>query len=183
VASAELLLPPEVVAVPLPVVETQPLPSLPAPDSRDSEAPAAAALPVVRVALQTSGADVTLAAGPSEEPALPDARDLDGAIEVANGTGRRLMAARMKLYLLGKGLSVTRLSNADSFAHGSTSVTYLPGYRELAEVLSASLPIVPRLQQVTGQAADVRVELGGDLLEFDSDLLQAERNTSHADPV
>jgi hypothetical protein len=93
------------------------------------------------------------------------------------------MAARMKLYLLGKGLSVTRLSNADNFAHGSTSVTYLPGYRELAEVLSASLPIVPRLQQVTGQAADVRVELGGDLLEFDSDLLQAERNTSHADPV
>ncbi len=137
----------------------------------------------MRVALQTSGTDVSLVAGPSEEPALPDARDLSGAIEVANGTGRRLMAARMKLYLLGKGLSVTRLSNADNFAHGSTSVTYLPGYRELAEVLSASLPIVPRLQQVTGQAADVRVELGGDLLEFDSDLLQAERNTSHADPV
>ncbi|WP_193370764.1 LytR C-terminal domain-containing protein [Pelagibius marinus] len=182
-APATLLLPPEVTAVPLPVVETQPLAPLPAPGGQVTEAPVAVTLPVVRVALQTSGADVTLAAGPSEEPALPDARDLSGAVEVANGTGRRHMAARIKAFLLGEGLSVTRLSNADNFNHSSTSITYLPGYRELAEVLSASLPIVPRLQQSTGQATEVRVELGGDLLQFDSDLLQAERNTSHADPV
>lgn len=181
--SATVVLPPQVTAVPLPVVETQPLQPLPELGRRGAEAPAAVTLPVVRVALQTSGADVSLAAGPSEEPAQPAARDLSGAIEVANGTGRRHMAARMKSYLLGEGLTVSRLSNADSFTHASTSVSYLPGYRELAEILSASLPIVPRLQQVTGQAADVRVELGGDLLEFDNDLLQAERNASHADPV
>ena len=63
------------------------------------------------------------------------------------------MAARMRAFLAGKGLEVTRLSNADHFAHAMTTVTYLPGHRALAEVLSASLPIAPQLEQVSGQPA------------------------------
>ncbi|MEO3429570.1 tetratricopeptide repeat protein [Pelagibius sp. CAU 1746] len=181
--STMTLLPPQVIAVPLPAVETVPLPPLPGDGGREEEAQPAATTPLVRVALRASGADAMLPAGPSEDRWQPGTADLSGDIEVANGAGRRYMAARMKAFLIGQGFSVARLSNADSYAHRSTSVTYLPGYRELAEVLSASLPIVPRLRQVDGQAADVRLELGGDLLEFDSDLVEAERSISHADPV
>lgn len=180
--------PPQAMAVPLPVVETRPLPvpGQPAEDQPATMMPARE--PVVRVSLNPGEGELLLAAGPAEQPAGGEARDhyaldVEGSVEVANGAGRRHMAARMKAYLVGKGLQVVHLSNADHFAHVTTTVTYLPGYRELAEFLSTSLPIAPRLQEVSGQIAGVRIQLGGDLLEFDNDLLEAERNVSHADPV
>jgi hypothetical protein len=172
-------------AVPLLPVETHPLPALPdQPDPSDSPSVAAkpvAVLPSVRVAVSATANDAVIAAGPSESGAA--VADLTGTIEVSNGTGRRHMAARMKIYLAQLGLAGVRLTNADHFAHTTTTITYRPGHRGLAEALSASLPIAPLLQQSVEQAADVRVELGGDLLKFDSGLLQAERNTSHADTV
>ncbi|HEY9548735.1 MAG TPA: LytR C-terminal domain-containing protein, partial [Kiloniellaceae bacterium] len=132
-------------------------------------------------AVAVAAEDAMVVAGPSEGPVTVAA--LDGSVEVANGTGRRHMAARMQSYLAGLGLDAPWLSNADHFSHTTTTVTYRPGHRDLAEALSDSLPVAPLLEQVAEQAADVRVLLGGDLLEFDRGLLQAERNTSHDDAV
>jgi hypothetical protein len=150
-------------------------------------AAASAAQPVVRVAYSPDEGEVLLAAGPAQQPQVPEtaaaALASGGTIEVANGTGRRFMAARMRAFLAGKGLEVARLSNADHFTHAVTIISFLPGHRTLAEVLSASLPVAPRLEEASGQSAAVRLQLGGDLLEFDSSLLKAERKDSHADPV
>ena len=172
-------------AVPLLPVETHPLSALPGrpnPSDPPGLAPQpVAVLPSVRVAVSVTANDTLIAAGPSESGVAM--ADLTGTIEVSNGTGRRHMAARVKAYLMQLGLAAARLTNADHFAHATTTITYRPGHRGLAEALSASLPIAPLLQQSGEQAADVRVELGGDLLKFDSGLLQAERNTSHADTV
>ncbi|MPZ11503.1 MAG: tetratricopeptide repeat protein [Kiloniellaceae bacterium] len=169
-------------AVPLLPVETHPLPALPGrPDPSGLAPQPVAVLPSVRVAVSATANDALIAAGPSESGAA--VADLTGTIEVSNGTGRRHMAARVRAYLAQLGLTAARLTNADHFAHTTTTITYRPGHRGLAEALSASLPIAPLLQQSVEQAADVRVELGGDLLKFDSGLLQAERNTSHADAV
>src|SRR3546814_17662685 len=88
------------------------------------------------------------------------------------------MAARMQSYLAGLGLDAPWLSNADHFSHATTTVTYRPGHRDLAEALSDTLPVAPLLEQVAAQAADVRVWLGGDLLDFDRGFLQADRKRS-----
>jgi hypothetical protein len=168
-------------AVPLLPVDTQPLPALPGPTEPASVPEPAATLPTVRIAVAATANDALVAAGPPEAGVA--VFDPTGSIELANGTGRRHMAARMKGYLAQLGLVAARLANADHFAHATTTITYRPGYRGLAEALSASLPIAPLLRQAAEQAVDVRVELGGDLLDFDRGLLQAERNTSHADAV
>jgi Tfp pilus assembly protein PilF len=172
---------PSMPAVPLLPVDTQPLPALPGPTEPASVPEPAATLPTVRIAVSATANDALVVAGPPEAGVA--VFDPTGSIELANGTGRRHMAARMKGYLAQLGLAAARLTNADHFAHATTTITYRPGYRGLAEALSASLPIAPLLRQAAEQAVDVRVELGGDLLDFDRGLLQAERNTSHADAV
>jgi Tfp pilus assembly protein PilF len=172
---------PPMPAVPLLPVDTQPLPALPGPTEPASAPEPVATLPTVRIAVAATANDALVAAGPPEAGVA--VFDPTGSIELANGTGRRYMAARMKGYLAQLGLTAARLANADHFAHATTTITYRPGYRGLAEALSASLPIAPLLRQAAEQAVDVRVELGGDLLDFDRGLLQAERNTSHADAV
>jgi len=173
---------PAMPAVPVLPVDARPLPALPAPaDVRLAPIPVALR-PTVRVAAPAEAQDaVLMPAGPAEVSAAAVA--LAGTIELANGNGRRLMAARMQAYLGQSGIVAARLTNADHFAHAATLITFRPGHRGLAEALSASLPVTPRLQEVSAQASDVRVLLGGDLLEFDRALLQAERIRSHADAV
>jgi hypothetical protein len=154
---------------------------LPVPADTPLLATPVAVRPTVRIAAAVAAEDAVVPAGPSESPRM--ALALDGSVELANGNGRRHMAARLKAYLAQLGLAAARLSNADHFTYAATTITYRPSHRGLAEALSASLPVAPLLQQVTEQAADVRVQLGADLLEFDRGLLQAERNTSHADAI
>jgi tetratricopeptide (TPR) repeat protein len=177
---------PAIAPPPLLPVETQSLPALPGPALPGPVAPGLEATPIavrptVRIAAAVAAEDAVVPAGPSEAPRM--ALALDGSVELANGNGRRHMAARLKAYLAQLGLAAARLSNADHFTYAATTITYRPGHRGLAEALSASLPVAPLLQQVTEQAADVRIQLGADLLEFDRGLLQAERNTSHADAI
>ena len=171
---------PAVAPPPLIPVEIQPLPAVYRVEDVPTAPEPASALPSVRVAEVQKGRDVVVAVS---EPAAPPTVDLSGTLEVANGTGRRHMAARMGAYLSAAGFPEAWLSNADHFSHRTTTITYRAGHRRLAEALSASLPIAPRLKEVAEQAADVRIELGGDLLEFDHGLLQAERNMSNADAV
>jgi hypothetical protein len=93
------------------------------------------------------------------------------------------MAARMRDYLKPLGLPVTWLSNADHFRHATSTITYRPGYRELAEAVALRLPITVAPQVVSEQSAAVRIELGGDLLDFDRQLLQAKRGISNDKPI
>jgi len=100
-----------------------------------------------------------------------------GTIETSNGTGRRRMAARLRDYLNAKGLPVAGLSNADHFRHATSTITYRPDYRGLAESVAKHLPIAVTLRMVNEQATAVRIELGGDLLDFDRQLLQTRGRT------
>jgi len=117
---------------PLPV-EVEALPPVDQPAEADAPAAPAALAPRVRVAAVPAGRDVVVS---SPEPAPSPAIDLTASLEVANGTGRRYMAARMGAYLERSGLPVARLSNADHFSHTATTITYRAGHAALAEALA-----------------------------------------------
>ena len=94
-------------------------------------------------------------------------------VELSNGTGRREMAARLRDYLEAQGVKVGRLTNADHYRHMETTIYYRKGWRAYAEDLARLLPAVIDLDGVEGQKSDVRLELGGDLLDFDRGIYYA----------
>ncbi len=101
-------------------------------------------------------------------------------LEVSNGTGRLDMAARVRDYLAAKGVVVKRLTNAEDFRHQETVIFYRSGWRAYAEELARMLPAVIDLDGHPGQESDVRLELGGDLLEFDRGLYYAVKRPNDA---
>ncbi len=66
-----------------------------------------------------------------------------------------------------------RLTNADHYRHQETTIYYRRGWRSYAEKLARMLPAVIELDDRDGQQSDIRLELGGDLLEFDRGLYYA----------
>ena len=103
----------------------------------------------------------------NSEP-VPEAADVVAPrIELANALGVEGMAARLRDYLHDRGLTVDSLSNAETFGRGRTMIFYRDEWRVyamgLASVLPAAVVLEPR-EDVTG---DIRIELGGDLLNFD----------------
>ena len=108
---------------------------------------------------------------PLDRPVLP-------LIEVSNGTGRLSMAARIREYLEDRGIVVRRLTNADNFRHMETTIFYRAGWRAYAEDLARLLPAVIDLEGRVGQNTDVRLEIGGDLLNFDRGLYYAVKRSS-----
>ncbi len=104
---------------------------------------------------------------PKTEPAIAESYAI---YEVSNGAGRLSMAARMKTFLAGTGISVARLSNAPHFSHMQSSIFFKPGWSEEARSLASTLPIEVSLIETSDQRADIRLELGGDLLMFDAKL-------------
>ncbi len=108
---------------------------------------------------------------PLDRPVLP-------LIEVSNGTGRLSMAARIREYLEDRGIVVRRLTNADNFRHMETTIFYRAGWRAYAEDLARLLPAVIDLEGRVGQFSDVRLEIGGDLLNFDRGLYYAVKRSS-----
>ncbi len=94
-------------------------------------------------------------------------------VEVSNGTGRLHMAARVRDYLAAEGIVVKRLTNAENFKHRETVIFYRSGWRAYAEKLARMLPAVIDIDGHPGQESDVRLELGGDLLNFDRGLYYA----------
>ena len=135
-----------------------------------SGAPAAspvAALPEVAVA----SLDPVELIGSVEEARQPLlGQRLLPLIEVSNGTGRRSMAARVRGYLETEGLVIRRLTNADTFTHQQSTIFYRAGWKAYAEDLARLLPAAIDLEDGVGQTSDIRVELGGDLLDFDRGL-------------
>ena len=109
--------------------------------------------------------------GPIEEakPSLLSRRLLP-LIEVSNGTGRLSMAARIRRYLESGGLVIRRLTNADTFTRQETTIFYREGWKAYAEDLARLLPAAIDLEGRVGQTSDIRLELGGDLLNFDRGL-------------
>ncbi len=101
-------------------------------------------------------------------------------VEVSNGTGRLDMAARLRGYLEAKGIVVKRLTNAKDFRHQETVIFYRNGWRAYAEKLARMLPAVIDLDGRPEQESDVRLELGGDLLEFDRGLYYAIKRSNGA---
>ena len=101
-------------------------------------------------------------------------------VEVSNGTGRLDMAARIRDHLEAKGIVVKRLTNAEDYRHQETIIFYRSGWRAYAENLARMLPAVIDLEGRSGQESDVRLELGGDLLEFDRGLYYAVKRSKGA---
>lgn len=153
----------------------------------DFSASFASAEPVIQVAMlfeqpkQLEVERTELAALPSEglSAELPEnGQDKllpsDG-IEVSNGAGRLNMAARMRKFLKEQGISVYRLTNADRFNHMVTTIFYRDGWYSVARRLADLLPAEVQMEMVDSQVSNVRLELGGDLLEFDRDLYFSEK--------
>ncbi len=120
--------------------------------------PSAEAVPAALDALKT-------AAPAAEAPPL---------IEVSNGAGRLGMAARLKAFLERKGLTVGRLTNAESYNNHETTIFYRQGWWDYAKRLAALLPAEIRFAVAPEGRSDIRVRLGGDLLNFDGRLITGE---------
>ncbi len=100
------------------------------------------------------------------------------SVEVSNGAGRLAMAARMSEYLSQRGIEVSRLTNADSFANFISAIYYRPGARAAAQALAAELPAQIALRRDPDAQVDVRLVLGGDLLDFDRTLIAVLSDTN-----
>ena len=141
--------------------------------------------PAAEEGISSAGQIAALPPGPlqTKETISPDAEPIavpvqaalqtseEPRIEVSNGAGRRHMAKRMKGYLETRGLRIDRLTNARHFAHMQSTIYFREEWRVFAMGLAATLPVQVRLVPVRDQDSDLRVELGGDLLDFDRDLL------------
>ena len=92
--------------------------------------------------------------------ALPSYR-----IEVVNGNGIAGIAARMRGWLVERGVMGARLSNLLPFRVAATRVEYQPGYAEQAREVSRRMPTPSELVSVPASraVADVRVVIGHDV--------------------
>jgi Tfp pilus assembly protein PilF len=88
-------------------------------------------------------------------------------IEVSNGAGRSKLAARTRAFLESKGLKVSYLTNAARFDNRHTTVFYKRGQRTTAESYAKQLPITVEFVEVDNVFADIRIQLGADILKFD----------------
>jgi|GEM_PF-713170 len=131
-----------------------------------------AAIPVDAVEEEELGVAALTAPIQVPKQPVPGALDLP-FIEVSNGTGRLHMAARLRDYLDAAGISVRRLTNASRYSHMESVVYYRSGWQAFAQQLAAQLPAAVDLVQNDTQRSDIRVLLGGDLLEFDAGLYYA----------
>ena len=92
-------------------------------------------------------------------------------IEFSNGAGRRSLAWRMKKFAEGNNVEVQRLTNADHYSHMESTIYFKPGWKGEADELSKLFPIPITIKEKTNQFASLRLEIGGDLLEFDKSLI------------
>jgi hypothetical protein len=74
---------------------------------------------------------------------------------------------------------VDRITNASSFDHATTVIFFRAGFEEVARRYAEALPISPRLELADQMSTDLRIQLGGDILNFDSaELLQGNKKLS-----
>jgi hypothetical protein len=95
-----------------------------------------------------------------------------GGLEISNGAGRLRMARRMSMHLTGLGIATARLTNAESFDKQVSEIHFRPGQMAKAAKLKDSLPIRLKIRENMELTTDLRLLLGGDLLGFDSQLIE-----------
>lgn len=115
---------------------------------------------------------------PTDRPAPPPGKSESPVIEVSNGAGRSQMALRISQFLDSQGVSAKRLTNAAHFRHQDTVIFYRREWLREAQKLAAFMPIEVRLEAAPEQKPDIRIRLGGDLLNFDQGLFYASRESS-----
>jgi Tfp pilus assembly protein PilF len=129
--------------------EAKPVPAEPMPAPQP-----APALPARTKSVPMTGVPVVYAPTPTLQ------------IELANGAGRRKLAARMSGMLSARGLAPYYLTNADHFAYEQTTIIYPEAYAEAAARVADALPVRPTLTP-RADATRLRVILGADILPFD----------------
>lgn len=95
---------------------------------------------------------------------------LGARLEIANGAGRRYMAARMRSFLEAHGFDVSRVANAQNFDHDRTVIAYRDEFQPAAMALAKMLTTNVELRHVADLPVDIRLILGRDLLAFDHTL-------------
>ena len=103
----------------------------------------------------------------AEQPKAADEERKAPTIVLTNALGVAGMAARLRDYLSDRGLPVDSLSNADSFGRARTMIYYRDEWRVYAMGLASLLPAAVAIEPRDNVAGDIRIELGGDLLNFD----------------
>lgn len=91
-------------------------------------------------------------------------------LEVSNGAGVRGMAARMRGYLKTAEMPVKHLTNARHFRFQETVIFYAPDHRGEAEALAKHLPFDVKFEENKGLRTDLRLRLGGNAQQFDTQL-------------
>jgi hypothetical protein len=92
-------------------------------------------------------------------------------LEISNGAGRLAMAARMEEHLKSLNIPLINLTNAMSFTNKKSVLYFKPGFEAAAMRISLVLPLRPELRRNPALVPDLRFVLGGDMLDFDYQLI------------
>jgi hypothetical protein len=92
-------------------------------------------------------------------------------LEISNGAGRLAMAARMEEHLKSLNIPLINLTNAMSFTNKKSVLYFKPGFEAAAMRISLVLPLRPELRRNPALVPDLRLVLGGDMLDFDRQLI------------
>jgi tetratricopeptide (TPR) repeat protein len=90
-------------------------------------------------------------------------------IEVSNGNGVRFMARDVSRYLAKRGFKVQRLTNAETFSHEKTIISFRNGYLGHAYRIARELPgwkELLKMQEIENPNIKIRLILGKDLVLF-----------------
>ncbi len=90
-------------------------------------------------------------------------------IEVSNGNGVNGMARKVGQYLKGKGLEVTRITNAGHFNHRDSTVYYQKGYKDAATHVVDQFPSIQDVEETKPfdrPQINVKVLIGKDLVQY-----------------
>ncbi len=102
---------------------------------------------------------------------LNDSNRIEAAqVEVANGNGVNRMASRVGVYLVSKGLQVTRYTNADHFNFDNTKIYYHRDYLQDAFKVAKHIPGLQNMEKCTEfnqENIKIKVLLGKDLVPYD----------------
>jgi len=94
----------------------------------------------------------------------------EAEVEVANGNGVNRMASRVGVYLVSKGLQVTRYTNADHFNFDKTKIYYHDDYLQDAFNVAKHIPGLQDMEKCTKfnqENIKIKVLLGRDLVPYD----------------
>jgi Tfp pilus assembly protein PilF len=130
--------------------------------------PDVTAAPVAKVQSEPLAAKSDPAAKTKMHVKRPLATMPEMLVEISNGAGRNKLAARTRQFMNQEGIPVGRLTNAEHFNFGTSTIFYRKGYGDKAREIADMFPIPMKLKVINEQRAHIRVLLGADSLDFDT---------------